>query len=196
MNNFEAIDNYVRQEMTSVSDMGHEYDHVKRVFSRCMEIGQSAGADLKILGAAALLHDIGRISELETGISHSISSGEMAVKILEEVGYSKDEIDDVKKVIRTHRFSEGLIPSSLEGKILSDADKLDAMGAIGVYRAIAHSTFTGVGIRGFLQHVDDKLLKLRDMMYTEIGKKNAQEKHRFLDDYVKRLRFELDDTNH
>jgi uncharacterized protein len=191
MSEFEQIDEYVKQNMTAVDDMGHDYDHVKRVFSMCIEIGKKMGANLKVLGAAALLHDVGRIQEIQTGISHSITSGEMGELILERIGYSQEEIEDVRQAIRTHRFSEGLTPTSLEGKILSDADKLDAIGAIGVYRAIAHSNATGVGIDGFLRHADEKLLGLRDMMYTDLGEMHANERHAVLNTFVENLRSEL-----
>lgn len=192
MSDFDIIDDFVKKKMAEVYDMGHSYDHVKRVFFLCLEIGERLGADRKILGAAALLHDIGRKQEIETGISHSISSGEMAAEILEKIGYSQHEIEKVRQVIRTHRFSEGLTPTTLEGEILSDADKLDAIGAIGVYRAIAHSNSTGVGIEGFLKHADEKLLRLKDMMYTELGREYANERHIILNTFVEKLRDELD----
>ncbi len=191
MTDFTRINKFVSDEMTIVHDMGHAYDHVKRVFSLAMEVGEKLGAELKILGAAALLHDVGRTREAETGISHSISSGEIGHDILVKVGYSQDEIDMVKQVIRTHRFSEGLKPNSLEGQILSDVDKLDAIGAIGIYRAIAHAASIGVGVNGFLQHADEKLLKLKDMMYTDLARQYANERHRFLETFVRQLRTEM-----
>jgi uncharacterized protein len=93
--------------------------------------------------------------------------------------------------IRTHRYSEGLEPTSIEGEILSDADKLDAMGAIGIYRAIAQATVSERGITGFLEHADEKLLRLHDLMYTDEAKPMAQERHDVLANFVRRLRDEL-----
>ncbi|MFW9965726.1 MAG: HD domain-containing protein [Candidatus Thorarchaeota archaeon] len=191
MSYYDRIDSFAKQEMTQSDAGAHAYDHVKRVYSLVMRIGAALGADLRILGAAALLHDIGRAQEEESGISHSILSGEMSVEILKEVGFDQDEIQRVKDTIRTHRFSEGLTPTSLEGEILSDADKLDALGAIGVVRAIAQAATTGVGAEAFLRHADEKLLKLHQMMYTEEGKKIAQARHLILKNFVNELRKEL-----
>jgi len=156
-----------------------------------MKIGADLEANLKVLGAAALLHDIGRTREEETAVSHSILSGEMGRGVLSENGFTDSEIDHVVGVIGTHRFSEGLEPNSLEGEILSDVDKLDAMGAIGVFRAIAQAASTGAGIEGFLEHADEKLLKLRDSMYTERARIEAEHRHRTLEAFVNQLKSEL-----
>ena len=186
---------FVKREMTDSGEAAHTYDHVKRVFVLSMELGKSTDANLRILGAAALLHDIGRARESETGVSHSILSGEMSKDILLENGYSDSEIDEIVAVIRTHRFSEGLTPTSLEGEILSDADKLDAMGAIGVFRAVERAAVTGAGIEGFLHHADEKLLKLRELMYTDVARSLAEKRHEFLESFINQLRGELDQSD-
>ncbi len=186
----DQIDEYVKGQMSAQSAGAHAYDHVKRVYRIALEIGEKIGANLKVLKAAALLHDVGRSSEMETGVSHSILSGEMSEEILRRTDYDDSEIERVKAAIRTHRFSEGLTPDSLEGKILSDADKLDAIGAIGIFRAIAQATVKNVGIDGFLQHADEKLLKLYDLMHTEEGKALAQSRHAPLHAFVFELRNE------
>ena len=185
------IENFVREQLGRNGKGAHTFDHIKRVYALSIQIGKDSGADLKVLGAAALLHDIGRSKEDVIGISHSILSGEMSQEILKDVGFNDDEIDKVVDAIRTHRFSEGIEPNSLEGEILSDADKLDAMGAIGVFRAIAQANSTGVGIEAFLSHADAKLLRLKDLMYTEGAKPIAEERHRTLEAFVLQLREEL-----
>ncbi|MFW9870540.1 MAG: HD domain-containing protein [Candidatus Thorarchaeota archaeon] len=166
-------------------------DHTMRVYELCMKIGKTLKANLKVLGAAALLHDIGRPREDVTAVSHSILSGEMGRGVLSDNGFDDSEIDHVVDTIRTHRFSEGLEPNSLEGEILSDVDKLDAIGAVGVFRAISQAASTGVGIEGFLQHAYEKLLKLKDLMYTEPAKNEAENRHMALEAYVKQLENEL-----
>ena len=187
----ERIDEFVRSVLLTSEKGAHSYDHTKRVYSLAMSIGSEAGANLRVLVAAALLHDIGRPREALTGESHSVISGEMSRPILREVGYTENEIELVAQAIRTHRFSEGLTPTSIEGEILSDADKLDAMGAIGVFRAIAQASMTGVGIDGFLSHVDEKLLKLRKLMYTKQAKTLAEKRHVVLSRFVNQLREEV-----
>jgi uncharacterized protein len=185
------IEEFVGENLAKNSKGAHTFDHTKRVYTLSIRIGKDLGADLKILGAAALLHDIGRPKEAVTGVSHSILSGEMSQDILKDTGFDNAEIDKVVDVIRTHRFSEGIEPNSLEGKILSDVDKLDAMGAIGVFRAIAQASSKGTGIEGFLGHADEKLLRLKDLMYTDGARVVAEERHNTLKAFVMQLREEL-----
>ncbi len=185
------VEEFVRQELASSGRGAHTLDHTMRVYSLCLKIGTDLKANLKVLGAAALLHDVGRPREEETAVSHSILSGEMGRGVLSESEFTDSEIDHVVDVIRTHRFSEGLEPNSLEGEILSDVDKLDAMGAIGVFRAIAQAASTGAGMEGFLDHADEKLLRLRDLMYTEGARIEAEHRHRTLEAFVNQLRSEL-----
>jgi len=187
----EAIENYVKQTLGDDEIGAHTYDHIERVLSLVLEMAEKMEVNIRVLGASALLHDIGRPFEKEAGKSHSILSGDMSVEILKTLSYSDSEIESVIQAIRTHRFSECLEPVNVEGKILSDADKLDAMGAIGVFRAIAQSSVDNRGIGGFLQHAHEKLLKLRDLMYTDIGKQMAQDRHKVLEEFVSQLEKEM-----
>jgi uncharacterized protein len=189
---YREIEEFVREKMKGNSGGAHAFNHVKRVYALSIKIGKEMGANLKILGAAALLHDVGRPKERETGVSHSILSGEISHEILLKVRYDAEEIKSVVDAIRTHRYSEGLEPNSLEGKILSDVDKLDAIGAIGVYRAIAQAETSGSGIKGFLKHADEKLLRLKDLMYTEEARVVAEERHKTLESFVMQLREEYE----
>ncbi len=185
------IDDFVRKKMDAAGTGAHTYDHVKRVYAMAIRIGKELGANLNVLGAAALLHDIGRQQEDETGVSHSILSGEMSMGFLLGIGFSQEDVAHIVEAIRTHRFSEALTPTSLEGEILSDADKLDAIGAIGVFRAMARAEKKGVGIEGFLKHADEKLLKLHAMMHTEAASVIAAERHEILERFVEHLRDEV-----
>jgi uncharacterized protein len=184
----DTIKSFVKDTLSGPGHGAHTYDHTLRVYSIALVLGETLGANEKVLGAAALLHDIGRPQEAETGISHAILSGEMSRELLSELDYSDQEIEQVVEAIRTHRFSDGLEPTSLEGEILSDADKLDAMGAIGVFRAIAQTNGTGVGVAGFLRHAEEKLLKLKDLMHTEPARRMAKKRHHVLETFVEELR--------
>lgn len=187
----DRIDRFAHDILEKHRSGAHTYDHSQRVLTLCLQIGEGTGANIRVLGAAALLHDIGRPAESESGVSHSILSGQMSRELLSELGYSKLEVEEVVGAIRTHRFSEGLEPQTLEGRILSDADKLDAIGSVGIYRAVAQAEVSGRGIKGFLDHVDEKLLGLKDLLYTDSAREIALKRHRMLEEFVWQLRSEL-----
>ena len=185
------IIDFVQKELENSSKGAHRLDHTKRVYSLAMQIGEGLQVSKKVIQAAALLHDVGRPKETDTGVSHSILSGEMSKPLLQELRYTETEIEQIIDAIRTHRFSEGMEPTSLEGKILSDADKLDAIGAVGIYRAIAQAESQGKGLIGFLHHADEKLLNLKDLMFTTKGKILAMRRHEVLQRFVDELRDEI-----
>lgn len=186
----EKLETFVKRSLAVNAAGAHTYDHIRRVCLLAKMIGTTMGADMRVLGAAALLHDVGRPRETETGVSHSILSGEMSKDALIESGYTQEEIKQIDDAIRTHRFSEGLTPTSKEGEVLSDADKLDAIGAIGVFRAVSQAATENRGIEGFLRHADEKLLKLHQLMYTKEGRVLAKRRNAFLQEFVNRLREE------
>jgi uncharacterized protein len=175
-----AIKTFARRALEEGIQGAHAFEHVLRVRQLCLVIGQEEGADVEVLEAAALLHDIGRPQEVTTGVSHAIIGADMAVVFLATTSFPKEKLEGVASAIRTHRFSENLTPDSLEGEILSDADKLDAMGALGLARTIAESLVRQRGLKGVFQHLDEKLLKLKDRMYTKTGRKLAEPRHDFL----------------
>ncbi|MHA1135133.1 MAG: HD domain-containing protein [Candidatus Thorarchaeota archaeon] len=185
------IIDFVEKHLSISKKGAHTLDHIRRVHALSTQIGEDLPISTKVVQAAALLHDVARLKESETGVSHSILSGEMSKPLLQELGYNETEIEQITDAIRTHRFSEEIEPNSLEGKILSDADKLDAMGAVGIYRAIAQAESKERGMAGFLHHADEKLLKLKDLMYTTKGKELAAERHKVLQRFVDELREEL-----
>jgi len=185
------ITDFVQKELSRSQLGAHTFDHSMRVYSLSMQLSEGLQVNRRVLEAAALLHDVGRPREDESGVSHSILSGEMSREYLRELGYSAGEIQHIVDAIRTHRFSEKVEPTSLEGQILSDADRLDAIGAIGVYRAIAQATASGIGIQGFLNHAEEKLLRLKDSMYTAPARKLAAERHRTLHRFVQQLKQEI-----
>lgn len=144
----------------------HDWDHTLRVYNLALHIGKIKGADLEVLGIAALLHDIGRPTEaklrrslpsaadrLPQGqkqltvncrpstekICHAEIGAVMAEGILQGYGLGQDVIEKIKHCISRHRFSEGMAPESMEAKILYDADKIDNIGAIGILRAANYS---------------------------------------------------------
>lgn len=117
------------------NDAAHSFDHVLRVWRLAERIGRAEGADMEVLQAAALLHDVGRGEQSRSGRCHAEVGAELARSIL--AGLPVDRVEAVARAIAEHRFRGSAIPSTLEARVLYDADKLDAIGAIGVARAYA-----------------------------------------------------------
>jgi len=182
-----VIEGFARSTMKDDARGAHVFEHVERVRQLCLLVGRQEGADLEVLEAAALLHDIGRPQETVTGISHAKVGADMAVKFLGTTVFPANKIAQVASAIRTHRFSENLTPESLEGQILSDADKLDAMGAVGLARTIEESLARERGFEDMLEHVSHKLLNLRDRMYTPTARQLAGPRHDFLVHFMRQL---------
>ena len=109
----------------------------------CERIGREEHADMAVLIPAALLHDIARPLEKEHGIPHELEGARMAEAFLVSIRYDARCIPEITHAIRTHRYRSAEKPETLEARILSDADKLDALGAIGIAR-----TFMRAGEHG------------------------------------------------
>jgi len=162
--------------------MTHDRDHSKRVKLLALYIAEREGGDPNVIEMAADLHDIVRDHE-----NHAIEGAKIAEDLLRKKGYSEDFIKKVCHCIEAHSFSSGVEPKTLEAKILSDADKLDAMGAIGIARAFMFAGERGKSLEEVITHFEEKLLKLKDFLYTETAKKLAEERHRFLEEFYRRL---------
>jgi uncharacterized protein len=190
-------------------DSAHDFQHIKRVYKNAEVIGRREGADMKILLPAALLHDLVVYPKASAKTSKSADdSADMAEKLLRSFRYPQDKIDKICYCIRTHSYSKRLVPATLEGKILQDADRLDALGAIGIARTFSVG---GSEKRPFynpddpfwksnrelndrewtLDHFQTKLLKLKDSMHTKTARKMGQERARFMELFIKELQREL-----
>ncbi len=166
----------------------HDEGHVERVKRWAIYIAKKEGADVDVVKKAAELHDIARGRP-----NHAVEGARMARRILEEQGYNEDFIIKVVHCIETHSFSSKVKPKTLEAKVLSDADKLDAMGAIGIARTFMFSCEKGRDIRDTLRHFEEKLLKLKDLIYTETAKRIAEERYKFMLEFYERLKRELEE---
>ena len=183
----------------------HDWDHTLRVFRLCMLMGPTENADMDVLGAAAYLHDIGRALQDASGgeICHAERGARMAEPQLEALPYSKKQKQNIIHCIRSHRFRNHLKPATTEAKVLFDADKLDAIGAVGVARAFLFAGEVGARLHSpdldvestRPYSVDDtgyrefkvKLCKIKDRMLTAEGRKRARERHSFMDDFFNRF---------
>ncbi|WP_297476443.1 HD domain-containing protein [Thermococcus sp.] len=171
----------------------HGFSHVERVFNLCIHIGKEEGADLEVLALASLLHDVARPLESAGKVEdHAAEGSRIARHFLRSLGYPEEKVEAVAHAIEAHRFSRGPEPETLEARILSDADKLDAIGAVGIARVFMYSGEHGRSIEDSLAHFEEKILKLRDLMYTETAKRIAGERHRFTVEFIERIRREME----
>lgn len=190
-------------------DPAHDFQHIMRVYKNAELIGRREGADMEILLPAVLLHDLVVYPKGSAKTSKSADdSADLAEKWLQSYGYPQDKIDRISYCIRTHSYSKRLVPSTLEGKILQDADRLDALGAIGIARTFSVG---GSENRRFynpvdplwkssrelndrewtLDHFQTKLLRLKKSMHTRTAKEIARERAGFMELFIKQLRKEL-----
>jgi uncharacterized protein len=187
----------------------HDWSHTDRVYKLCVRIGEKEGADLEILRIAALLHDIGREEQDRSKgqVCHAKVGAQLALQILKDVGLEIDKVERVIHCIRAHRFRGKHQPVSLEAKVLFDADKLDSIGAVGVGRAFLFAGEVGAKVhnRGIdltktssyseedtaYREFAVKLRKVKDRMLTREGRKMAEERHRFMEEFFERLHDEV-----
>jgi uncharacterized protein len=208
------------------SDPVHGFEHVVRVYNLAERLAKDEGADWEIVRAAVLLHDVEGAAQNETlagekkGLSqktntrqeHHIFSADFARQVLTEEGWPEERIQAVVHAIRAHRFrDEQEKPHTLEAKILFDADKLDAIGAIGVARAVAFAARSGqpVFARASQRFIEtgerepgephsayhEYLFKLRHLlerMHTSSAREIATERHQYMAQFFSRLGQEIE----
>ncbi len=185
----EKIIAFVQDALSSSGS--HGFDHVMRVTRLCEFIGKKEQADMDILVPAALFHDIARPLEEKDATPHEEEGAKIAGICLSSMGYDPALIVQITRAIRTHRYRSGSKPGDLEGKILADADKLDAMGATGIARTFMQAGERGGDMQDSIDHIHDKLLKLNDHLYTKAAREIGQERHDLLVYFARNLEYEL-----
>lgn len=180
------------REVFAGDSSGHDYDHTLRVYRMAATIAKEENADLEIVQLAALLHDVDdrKLSPL------TYENKDNAVTFLRENGMKEEKIDLIVEIISQISFSAGNgAPRTLEGKCVQDADRLDAMGAIGIGRAFAFGGSRGRRIHDpegkdtttTIQHFYDKLLLLKERMNTAAGKHIAEQRHQFMEAFLQQF---------
>lgn len=200
----------LRQEVESrtQNDPAHDFGHVMRVYKNAKKICRAEKADERLVLSAVLLHDIVSFpkSDRRSKLAAAKSARESR-RILKKYGFTPAETQTVSGAIRDHSFSGGRTPETMEGKVLQDADRLDAIGAVGIARAFAVG---GSEKRPFyneddpfcrgrepddqawtLDHFYKKLLKLESMMNTESGRAEAKKRTRILKGFLAQLKKEI-----
>lgn len=177
------------KELFGTDSSGHDYHHTLRVHGLARTIGEAEGADMAIVELAALLHDVD---------DHKLSpdtaeNKDRAVSFLRSQGLVEAQIRRTVHIIDQISFSRNTLPpDTLEGKCVQDADRLDAMGAIGVARTFAFGGSHGRAMHdpdgqdsgSSIAHFYDKLLLLKDRMNTNTGRELAQHRHEFLQAFL------------
>ena len=191
---------------------GHDFWHIDSVRKIALKIGRQEGADLFIVELATLLHDIA---------DHKFHDGDLAIggkvarKMLLKFQVDPSATDHISNIVDNISFKGAADKSevkSIEGKVVQDADRLDALGAIGIGRAFAIGGHFGRPIydpdkkpnlnltkeeyvkrkADTINHFYEKLLLLKDRMNTETGKQMAEERHKFTEEYLERFYKEWD----
>lgn len=179
----------------SKSDDIHGFSHFLRVKNLCLRLGKELGANLFILETAALLHDIGRLNENKGALNknHAELSAEMALNFLKSEMFqiSEEDMNNIVHCIRAHSFSNKIIPNTLEAQILSDADKLDALGVIGLYRTIGFTIQNQGGLEKVVEHLETKILKLNDLLFLDISQKIAEKRQQIILDFYKKIKKQM-----
>ena len=185
----QEIENFARKHSDNSFD--HGWPHVMRVLHLAEKLAKMEKANIYIVRTSALLHDIGRLYEKEQNENHALISARMAKELLDSLNVCENCVEEVIHAIKAHSFSLGVKPKTIEAKVLSDADKLDAMGAVGIIRAVMFNVKNNRDIEVMIQHFFDKLLTLKDLMNTESAKKLAEDRHQFMVEFIERLKKEL-----
>lgn len=196
----------VRQKLDGEGS-GHDWWHIYRVWKMAQHIGKEENTDMFVVELTALLHDI---ADWKFHNGDDTVGPKVASKILSEHGVPENIIVHVCEIISTMAFKGAGVKSevrTLEGKVVQDADRLDAVGAIGVARTFAYGGHKGreiynpeqkpvmhqtkeAYIKGegpTINHFYEKLLLLKDRMNTETAKRLAEGRHQFMKEYLDRF---------
>ena len=188
------------------ADAIHDFDHVLRVLALAEHLGALEGADLEIVRTATLLHDVARGWGDRLTTDHAQAGAEFARTLLE--GHPGERVEAVAHAIAAHRFRGTVAPQTVEAQVLHDADKLDAIGAIGVARAFAFGGHEGQRLwaevpPGYEETVStrsehtpvheyqSKLSRIRDRLLTQSARAMAEERHTFMVAFFARLEQEV-----
>lgn len=193
-------------------DEAHGLDHVHRVVANARRLAATEGARLEVVLPAAWLHDCAMVPKDSPHRSTaSARAARRAREWLESVGYPADLLEEIEHAIAAHSFSAGLSPRTIEAKVVQDADRLDALGAVGIARCMMLGASLGRPLYdsddpfcerrdpgdevSTIDHFYTKLLRLSDSMQTESGRKEAARRTEFMHFYLRELAAEISVEN-
>ena len=208
---FAFIEKYM---LACMKDSAHDREHVYRVLNNAVEIARTEEAlDWDVLIISALLHDISRPEQMtDNRIDHALHGAEKAYNFLKENGFDEKLSRHVRSCIRTHRFRKAEPPSTLEARILFDADKLDVCGAIGIARTLEYNGANGCSIYtrdenglisdgtgdmedSFFREYKFKLEHICEHLLTDKGRELARARHAAAIAYYEALLAEVHQNN-
>ena len=199
------------QALPPGSDGSHDQSHLLRVWKNARGIQQKEGGDLELLAAAVLLHDCVAVEKNSPQRSQSSRlAAHKAEGLLRNLGWTQLRADRVKHAIEAHSFSAGIAPETLEARILQDADRLDALGSVGIARCFytagrmnsrlydpqdPRAQARELDDRVFaLDHFQAKLLNPHDRFQTVEGARMAEQRHQRLERFFHDFLDEVDLT--
>ncbi|MBO4457036.1 MAG: HD domain-containing protein [Butyrivibrio sp.] len=183
----ENAKSYIEEIFRNNAD-GHDAEHSKRVYSNAMKLADRyPECDSEVVALASLLHDVDDHKLFDT------KDNANARAFLTSNNIEEKEIEWICAIIKGVSFSKnrGKKPESLEGQIVQDADRLDAIGAVGIARTFAYGGKVGRSLDDSVQHFYDKLLLLKDEMNTEEAKKMALQRHEYIEGFIEEFKKEI-----
>lgn len=192
----------------ATKDAAHDLEHIHRVVTNAQRISLTEGADWLVVMPAAWLHDCVVISKTSPDRKRaSVLAAQQAIAWLVKYDWPHGKLDEISHAIEAHSFTAGIPPRTLEAQVLQDADRLDALGAVGLSRTLMlggelqrvlydttdpfcqtrkpnDSVFT-------LDHLYCKLLTLEATMQTLTGKREAHQRTKFLQQFLRQLQDEI-----
>lgn len=197
---------FINAEMEQ--DPAHDLNHVMRVVKTAKSLCAIEGAKLEVVLPAAYLHDCFSFPKNHPDRARSsFIAAEKALDFLAAIDYPPEYHSDIGHAIVAHSFSANVYPQTIEAQIVQDADRLDALGAIGIARCLQVSTRLGVGLydpedpfcdvrapndrANTVDHFYTKLLKIAETMNTQSAKEEAEKRTAFMKQYLAQLSAEI-----
>ena len=201
---------FLEEQMAAaaVDDAAHDRAHIERVVNSAVQLAETEQADLNIVMPAAWLHDCVVVAKDSPQRAHASQfAAETAVSFLQSIDYPQQYLDGIAHAIAAHSFSAGIVTRTIEAKVVQDADRLDAIGAIGIARCFMVGNAMGTAIyhdsdpfcaarppddrRYSVDHFYAKLFTLVETMKTEAGREEAKRRTAFMQDFLAQLGTEI-----
>lgn len=203
---------YIFQEkartLYPLQDPSHDFLHIERVVNTAKALAQQEKGDLAVILPAAYFHDFVNVPKNDPRRKEASSlSADAAVEYLASIGYPARALGAIRHAIAAHSFSAGIKPETLEAQIVQDADRLDALGAIGIARCFstaalmqrpyycpndpwaAHRPFDDKSFS--IDHFEVKLFKIAETMHTPAARTEAAKRIKFMKEYLVQLALEI-----